>query len=250
MSPSTLTDLAQRVDDLLRRPWYGATARALVDAYLEGRREGNVDAIPFPPSGEEYDFPELYEDAALTPPQRAAAMVALLDIQRFGVEKIIPYNLDDITTTPKAADGHLSDADKRVVAWDATLRNVRAVGEYARPWFARQLTRFEEDLRGAGPRQEGPPAAPEATDTIPYTSPLSAKDLARMLRARGYSRATDNAVEIFLRRHRAVCPDCYEQRDQDDRRRNQAKFMHQPEVWPALVQHFSPPRQRRLTDDN
>jgi integrase len=83
-----------------------------------------------------------------------------------------------------------------------------------------------------------PPAASETPLAICYISPQCSKDLAAMLRERGYTTATDNAVEMSLRRHRANCPDSYEGRDRDDRRRNEAEHLHRPEVWPLLVQHF------------
>jgi hypothetical protein len=85
-----------------------------------------------------------------------------------------------------------------------------------------------------------PDAGPQTTDTIPYTSPLSAPDLARFLRERGYAAATDDAVDSFLRRYRADYPDCYEERDRDDRRHNEPKYFYRPEVWSPLVQHFAP----------
>jgi hypothetical protein len=87
-----------------------------------------------------------------------------------------------------------------------------------------------------------------AADRIPYTSPMAAKDLAGMLRERGLSWATDNAVDAFLRRHRGQCPDCFFEVDGDDRRRNESQYLYRPEVWPALVKHFSRPRRRRLTE--
>jgi hypothetical protein len=106
-------------------------------------------------------------------------------------------------------------------------------------------------LRQWGQEQPACPVSTEPqdpTDTIPYTSLLCATDLGRMLRDRGYSRATANAVGNFLRRHRESCPDSYISQDRDDRRRNESRYMYRPEVWPALVQHFSPPRKRRLAD--
>jgi hypothetical protein len=89
------------------------------------------------------------------------------------------------------------------------------------------------------------PADPQTTDTIPYTSPLSSPDLARLLRSKGLSAATDDAVDAFLRRHRDACPDCFDERDRDDRRRNEPKYLYHPEVWPALIQHFT-----RATDES
>jgi hypothetical protein len=104
------------------------------------------------------------------------------------------------------------------------------------------LLRRLDRIENGEPRQEQ--AAPPTIGTIPYTSPLSAPDLAQLLRVHGYSAATNNAVDQFLRRHRETCPDCYETRDRDDRRRNEPKYLYRPEVWPALVQHFS-----RATDE-
>jgi hypothetical protein len=98
---------------------------------------------------------------------------------------------------------------------------------------------------GVERQQEEAFTAPQPIDTIPYTSPLSVPDLARMLRERGHSGATDDAVDAFLRRHRRNCPDSYEERDRDDRRRNEPKYLYRSDVWPLLVRHFAP-----ATDDN
>jgi hypothetical protein len=87
------------------------------------------------------------------------------------------------------------------------------------------------------------PPAPQ-TETISYTSPLCASDLARLLREKGYLRASDDAVDSWLRRYRTDFPDCYEERNQDDRRRNEPRILYRPEVWPELVRHFAP-----VTDD-
>jgi hypothetical protein len=81
--------------------------------------------------------------------------------------------------------------------------------------------------------------AKEHSAAIPYTSPLSAPDLARLLREQGYSAATNDAVDAWLRRHRETCPDSYEERNRDDRRRNEPKYLYRADVWPALVQHFA-----------
>jgi hypothetical protein len=75
-------------------------------------------------------------------------------------------------------------------------------------------------------------------EEIPYTSPMSSSDMARRLRDMGCSRATDDAVDAFLRRHRNTCPDCLTVQDAEDRRRNDPKYLYRAEVWPALVQHF------------
>jgi hypothetical protein len=101
------------------------------------------------------------------------------------------------------------------------------------------------DGGGAIERQEAvDPAGRQMTDTIPYTSPLSAPDLARMLRERGYSRATDDAVSAFLSRYRQDYPDCYDDRDEGerrgDRRRTEPRYVYRREVWPVLVRHFGP----------
>jgi hypothetical protein len=103
------------------------------------------------------------------------------------------------------------------------------------------------------PRTEKTPPDPagaqafdrQLPETIPYTSPLCAQDLARLLRQSGYARATDDAVQAWLRRYRDNFPDCYERRDRDDRRRTEPLIFYRPEVWPHLVRHFAP-----ATDDN
>ena len=78
-----------------------------------------------------------------------------------------------------------------------------------------------------------------AHDAIPFTSPLSAPDLARLLRERGFDRATDDAVGAFLKRCRDQYDDCYIPLNNDDRLRNTAKYLYRPVVWPWLVEHFS-----------
>jgi hypothetical protein len=75
--------------------------------------------------------------------------------------------------------------------------------------------------------------------SIPYTSPLSAPDLARLLRDRGCSATTDDAVGTYLRRYRVKYPDCCVTVDDDDRRRNTPRYLYRPEVWPYLVEHFA-----------
>jgi hypothetical protein len=80
----------------------------------------------------------------------------------------------------------------------------------------------------------------QTPDLIPYTSPVAASDLVRLLHEQGYA-ATVKAVDAFLRRHRGACPDSFEERDRDDRRRNEPRYLYRPEVWPCLVRHFRPP---------
>jgi hypothetical protein len=121
--------------------------------------------------------------------------------------------------------------------------------------LAYRLRRWADDIEDAEDSQplrrseaKGSSTPPPA-EAIPYTSPLCSRDLARMLRDRGYSRATDNAVEIFLRRYRENYPDSCHRKDRDDRRRNEAEYTYRPEVWPYLVEHFSKPQRQRLTDE-
>jgi hypothetical protein len=79
----------------------------------------------------------------------------------------------------------------------------------------------------------------ERDEAIPFTSPLCASDLARLLRQGGFRNATNNAVEVFLRQYRRKYEDSYIDVDSDDRRRNTPRFLYRPEVWEHLVQHFS-----------
>jgi hypothetical protein len=66
-------------------------------------------------------------------------------------------------------------------------------------------------------------------------SPLASKELAAKL---GPSVSHD-AVDSFLRRYRAKYPDCFITVDDDDRRRNQPKYLyHTADVWPVLKAHF------------
>src|SRR5262249_7315257 len=87
----------------------------------------------------------------------------------------------------------------------------------------------------AGHEGEGSLTDGEETDTprLPPTAPLSAPELARLL-----GRSVD-AVDSFLRRYRKNYLDCFVTLENDDRRRNEAKFRYRvSEVWPALQQHF------------
>jgi hypothetical protein len=121
------------------------------------------------------------------------------------------------------------------VTWDELMEQLRA-------WL--------EDLRaksGPGrravqpaPTAETPPVqAAGATASVatpaPRSSPLAPKELAALL---GPS-VSPAAVDSFLRRYREKYPDCFITVDDDDRRRNQPKYLYYPdEVMPALKAHF------------
>jgi hypothetical protein len=94
-----------------------------------------------------------------------------------------------------------------------------------------------ERIRAERGGKEKARAAAE-NESIPFSSPLSASDLARLLRQDGFTNATDNSVGAFLKRYRLRHDDCYITVDSDDRRRNTAKYLYRPEVWPWLVQHY------------
>jgi hypothetical protein len=68
---------------------------------------------------------------------------------------------------------------------------------------------------------------------------LSAKGLAQELRNAGYSRATDAAVEGFLRRHRQTHKDCFEELPTP--RENEERILYRTaHVWQFLITHFAP----------
>ncbi len=66
----------------------------------------------------------------------------------------------------------------------------------------------------------------ESLHSIPFRSPLCVSDYARLLRDLGYTRATDNAVDAFLRSYRSKHDDCHIEVERDDRRRNTPKFLY------------------------
>src|SRR5262245_45436205 len=84
----------------------------------------------------------------------------------------------------------------------AIQKSMRAIVDRAREAAARDVLfdgspPADEDIPTANTPAEAD--APEgARDAIPLTSPLSAPDLARLLRDRGLDRATDEAVSAFL----------------------------------------------------
>jgi hypothetical protein len=143
--------------------------------------------------------------------------------------------------------GQLGEVPRRVVPEPQTT-------SWGVIWPERQLWEsWERNLRGARPQlpdvERAPPRAGEAeapgvqaagaTARAPTTatgnSPLASKDLAAVL---GPS-VSSAAVDSFLRRHRAKYPDCFITVDDDDRRRNQPKYLyHVAEVMPALKAHF------------
>jgi hypothetical protein len=89
-----------------------------------------------------------------------------------------------------------------------------------------------EPIRPAVPpegEQAAEPAEPEGMDRLPLkiASPLSAKDLATLLREE------PSAVESFLRRYRTKYPDCYVENESP--RKNDPHYLYRPEVWPALL---------------
>jgi hypothetical protein len=74
---------------------------------------------------------------------------------------------------------------------------------------------------------------PGAANNGTGSSPLSPKDLAGMIEE------SVAAVESFLRRYRAKFPDCFITVDDDDRRRNEPKYLYRvADVLPALKEHF------------
>jgi len=98
-----------------------------------------------------------------------------------------------------------------------------------------RLRQLEGDEAAASKAASGDPVGDVAEIS---TSPLSATDLAKLLRRWGHSGATDNAVEIFLRRYRKQYPDCY-QENKDGRRRHEPRILyHLRDVLPHLREHF------------
>jgi hypothetical protein len=105
--------------------------------------------------------------------------------------------------------------------------------------IGRAMSPLVDLIEALEPREEGSASEANPEPTIPYDSPLSVKDLTRLLREKGHAQATTGAVDRFLRRYRQSHPDCYKEQDRDDRRRNEPKYLHRPEVLPALFEHFS-----------
>ena len=94
---------------------------------------------------------------------------------------------------------------------------------------------------GTMPRPEEVATGGTRRGTSVPSSPLSATDLAKLLREQGCRQATDNAVESFLRRYRKKHVDCFICVDDDDRRRNEPKYLYRPEVLPYLLEHVKDP---------
>jgi hypothetical protein len=162
-----LCNIARRVDQLLLDPANMAAARALVDAYLEGRRQGTVEAIPFPLPPDEPDVARLA--AALTPEQRAGALAALHEALCDGVEKVM-------------RGGDLL----AVLSWEAVLSQVRRLGDWAAHWFALQLQYFERSLHS-------PPGLPLGD------LPPEQRRLILLLFRRGRPSVSDVARELYDR---------------------------------------------------
>jgi hypothetical protein len=146
MSPSsTLADLALSVDALLTQSAENITAaHVLVESYLAGRAQGNVEPIPFPEDPDGEDYQNVEGDVVLTPVQRAAALVALRDAHCLGVEKIIaiPATLPALAPEDKTTKREW----QRALSWRATIDRVQRLGNYSVPWFRAQLSRFEQEL--------------------------------------------------------------------------------------------------------
>jgi hypothetical protein len=118
---------------------------------------------------------------------------------------------------------------------------VHSVNYYLRDFIPDRLLN-PRPLGALAGSEPAAPATQRQTDAedpaVPFTSPLSAPDLARLLRGRGLDRATDDAVGAFLRKYREKHPDSYIDIDRDDRRHNTARYLYRPEVWPWLFQSF------------
>jgi hypothetical protein len=155
--PPALVNLALRVDALLLPPANLAAARQGVESYLDGRAQGAVEAIPFPTSPDEPDY-DVDEEVVPARPQQAAALVALREAFVPGVEKIVPSpaELPTLGGALPAEGAGPRTTGQRELSWRATLTRVRGLGDYAAPWFAAQLQRFEEFLSGANAPDDGP----------------------------------------------------------------------------------------------
>ena len=87
--------------------------------------------------------------------------------------------------------------------------------------------------------------ARQLPDSVPAL--LSAKDLTHVLRDLLGKVIAERAVESFLRRYRNQFPDSFITVDDDDRRKNQPKYLYRTnDVLPVLKEHFG--RVRRTND--
>jgi hypothetical protein len=122
------------------------------------------------------------------------------------------------------------------------------------PDFQQAQLRLLESLatpraKDGGSRAKGPTVNErKAGHAALQQSPLAAIDIARRLREAGHKRATDAAVDCWLRRYALKSRRCREER-QNPRVREPHYLYRLTEVWGLLLAHFGDGDERRPSDD-
>jgi hypothetical protein len=111
------------------------------------------------------------------------------------------------------------------------VRIVRAETGYRKQRLKKRLQRRIEDYLSLRGKDVAEPRMEAASLVINW--PASAPDLAKAL---GLNPV---AVESWLRRYRKRYPDCFITVADDERLRNEPKYLHQEEVLPHLKRHFN-----------
>ncbi len=112
---------------------------------------------------------------------------------------------------------------------EATFRRLAAVLEIS-PEGAAQGVEAKTLSEPAG-------SEPAGAEEPPAASQLSAKDLAVLLRKRGFAKATNDAVYGYLRRYAQDHSDCCFQ--VPNPKRNEPRILYRiPEVWPVLIKQY------------
>jgi hypothetical protein len=163
-----------------------------------------------------------YTGQAITAEAARELQAIYHDLHQWGLQQCPPFIMEDMTMTEQRR--------QEVVA--ELCRNAGLARQVPEPVTAGSMPQADDRTEATEPQTE------TENQTIPFTSPLGASDLARLLRERGLQGATADAVDAYLRRYRADHPDCYIEVDDDDRRMNTPRYLHRPEVWDYLVQHF------------
>src|SRR5262249_20165685 len=136
---------------LLAQPEIAALARRLTAACLDDPTEGHVDALRLPENPDDpLDWTEATfgTDVPLTQGQTATVIGALCHVYSKGVEKPVDF--------PFPPEGAPQADLNRAVRWKLIRDGVEKLGEYALPWFERQLLCFERDLATARAQDNAP----------------------------------------------------------------------------------------------
>jgi hypothetical protein len=173
--PTSLQELAGRVDELLLDPIRMAAARQMAEACLADDEQGHVDALQLPADPcNDLDWTEnsilreqgVEETPILTPCQRALTLAALHAVHCRGFDPIVAF---PVNFPPVDSDGRATNQFRRFTRWREIVARVRQLGDYAAHWFRLQLRRFEQDLSSIGTQQATPPevAMPPVPAVLP-----------------------------------------------------------------------------------